>query len=80
MNALRHGLAAATIAPAGGHASASDSCMNAMYQRLRQIDVERDKVLNEVHNLSRSEDLDMLHTVFDGSRRSNATRSAPIQS
>ena len=33
-----------------------------MYQRLRQIEVERVKVLNEVHNLSRSEDLDMLHT------------------
>jgi hypothetical protein len=49
-------------APAGGHASASASCVNAMYQRLRQIEVERVKVLNEVHNLSRSEDLDKLHT------------------
>src|SRR5258705_1527057 len=62
MNALRHGLAAATIAPAGGHASASASCVNAMYQRVHQIEVERVKVLNEVHNLSRAEDLDMLHT------------------
>jgi hypothetical protein len=55
MNALRHGLAAV------GHNYTGDSCVEAMYQRLRQIEVERVKVLNEVHNLSRSHDLDNLH-------------------
>ena len=44
------------------HPFADDSCVGAMYHRLRQIEVERVKVLNEVHNLSRSEDLDTLHT------------------
>ena len=66
MNALRHGLAAVSIntttGTANDNASADVSCVDAMYQRLRQIEVERVKVLNEVHNLSRSEDLDMLHT------------------
>ncbi|WP_029586516.1 hypothetical protein [Bradyrhizobium sp. URHD0069] len=64
MNALRHGLAAANTVTADDNASADDSCVDAMYQRLRQIEVERVKVLNEVHNLSRSEDLDTLHTVI----------------
>jgi hypothetical protein len=62
MNALRHGLAAATPAPADGTASADDSSVDAMYQRLRQIEVERVKALNDVHDLSESEDLDTLHT------------------
>src|SRR5258706_2514312 len=62
MNALRHGLAAATIFASDGLASVDDSCVNAMYQRLRQIEVERVKVLNDVHNLSASQELDKLHT------------------
>ena len=64
MNALRHGLAAVSIntATADGTASADDSCEDAIYQRLRQIEVERVKALNDVHNLSRSQDLDALHT------------------
>jgi hypothetical protein len=66
MNALRHGLAAVTINTTTGtaddNASADDSCVDAMYQRLRQIEVERVKALNDVHNLSISQDLDMLHT------------------
>jgi hypothetical protein len=65
MNALRHGLAAVSINPTTGtaddHPFADDFCVGAMYQRLRQIEVERVKVLNEVHDLSRSEDLDTLH-------------------
>jgi hypothetical protein len=65
MNALRHGLAAVSINTTTGTAddlaSSDDSCVEAMYQRLRQIEVERVKVLNEVHNLSRSDDLDNLH-------------------
>jgi hypothetical protein len=56
MNTLRHGLAAATIASADGHASTDDS------SRLRQIEVERVKALNEVHMLLGSQDLDALHT------------------
>src|SRR6476659_8591072 len=62
MNALRHGLAAATIASADGHASTDDSSVDAMCQRLRQIEVERVKALNEVHVLLGSQDLDALHT------------------
>jgi hypothetical protein len=34
--------------------------VDAMYQRLRRIEVERVKVLNDVHNLSASQDLDKL--------------------
>jgi hypothetical protein len=66
MNALRHGLAAVSIntttRTADDRASSDDSCVDAMYQRLRQIEVERVKVLNDVYNLSISQDLDTLHT------------------
>jgi hypothetical protein len=62
MNALRHGLAAATIASTDGDASTDESFVEAMCQRLRRIEVERVKALNEVDILSRSEDLDALHT------------------
>ena len=61
MNALRHGLAAATIGSADGHAPTDDSSVDAMCQRLRQIEVERVKALNEVHMLLGSQDLDALH-------------------
>src|SRR5260370_38149182 len=61
MNALRHGLAAATIFSSDGLASVDDSCVDAMYQRLRQIEVEHVKVLNDVHSLSVSQDIDKLH-------------------
>ena len=64
MNALRHGLAAVLPGTADDNASADDSCVDAMYQRLRQIEVERVKALNDVHNLSISQDLDMLHTAI----------------
>ena|ERR1700681_1275948 len=65
MNALRHGLAALWIKTAGtadDDPFANDSCVGGMYQRLRQIEVERVKVLIDVHNLSKSEDLDALHS------------------
>jgi hypothetical protein len=62
------------------NASAVVSCVDAMYKRLRQIELERVKALNDVYNLSISQDLDIPKRLFDGSRRSNATRSAPIQS
>ena len=66
MNALRHGLAAVLINTntdtGDDNATVEDSGVDAMYQRLRQIEVERVKVLNEVHKLSRSEDPDTLHT------------------
>ena len=66
LNAFRHALAAVSINTTTGtaddHPFADDSCVGAMYQRLRQIEVERLKVLNEVHNLSRSEDMATLHT------------------
>ena len=62
MNALRHGLASKTPAIAEGAASTHDALVEAVYQRLRQIEVERVKALNDFHDLSRSEDLDGLHT------------------
>jgi hypothetical protein len=62
MNALRHGLAAKITTAAAGHASADDSFLDAMGQRLRQIEVARLKALNDVHDLSGSHALDALHT------------------
>jgi hypothetical protein len=68
MNALRHCLAAvsinATTGTADDNASADDSCVDAMYQRLRQIEVERIKALSDVQNLLISQDPDMLHTAI----------------
>jgi hypothetical protein len=61
MNALRHGLAAATSVSAGGPASVDDASADSMYHRLRRIDVERVKVLIEIHNLSASQDFNKLH-------------------
>jgi hypothetical protein len=66
MNALRHGLAAVSIntttSTGDDNATVDDSCVDAMYQRLRQIEVERVKILNDVHSSSASHDLDKLHT------------------
>jgi hypothetical protein len=65
MNAFRHGLAALSIKTTGtadDHPFADDSDVGGMYQRLRQIEVERVKVLNDIHNLSVSQDLNKLHT------------------
>jgi hypothetical protein len=60
MNALRHGLAANISATADG--SDSDvSFVQAVYRRLRQIEVERVKAFNDVYNLPRSEAVDALH-------------------
>jgi hypothetical protein len=65
MNALRHGLAAVTInsttGTADGHVFADDLLVDAMYQRLRQIEVERIKILNEVGKLSASTEPSTLH-------------------
>ncbi len=66
MNALRHGLDAVSVDTTTGtateHLFADDSSLDSIYQRLRQIEVERVKVLNDVHNLSASQDFDKLHT------------------
>jgi hypothetical protein len=66
MNALRHGLAAVTInnttVTADGPVFADDSSVDAMYLRLRQIEVERVKIFEEVGSTSGSTDLDTLHT------------------
>ena len=63
MNALRHGLAAVNTTTDTGddNATIDDSGVDAMYQRLRQIEVEHLKVLNDVHSLSVSPDIDKLH-------------------
>jgi hypothetical protein len=60
INALRHGLAAKTSATAVGIASTDN--VDVVYQRLRQIETERAKAFNDVHNVSRSEDINGLHT------------------
>ena len=66
MNALRHGLAAvsinATTSTGDDNATVDDSCVDSMYQRLRQIEVERVKILNDVHYSSASQDLNKLQT------------------
>jgi hypothetical protein len=62
MNALRHGLATKGLATSEGIATTDDALVDALYQRLRQIEVERVKVLNDVHHLSISEDVGGLHT------------------
>jgi hypothetical protein len=66
MNALRHGLAAVSISTTTGtaddHPFADEYCADAMYECLCQIEVECLKVLTEAHSLSRSEDLDALHS------------------
>jgi hypothetical protein len=51
-----------TIGTADDKATIDDSGVDAMHQRLRHIEVERVKVLHDVHNLSASQDLDKLHT------------------
>jgi hypothetical protein len=65
MNALRHGLAAVSINTTAGTVDdiqvADALGVDAVYQRMRQIEVERVKVLNEVHSLSKSQDLEKLH-------------------
>jgi hypothetical protein len=62
MNALRHGLAVKIAAIADNHSFGEESFVGATYERLRQIEVERVKAINRVHNLWRSEDLDGLHS------------------
>jgi len=65
MNALRHGLAAVLINTNTGtvddNTTVDGSGVDAMYHRLRQIEVERLKVFNDIYKLSRSEDFDALH-------------------
>jgi hypothetical protein len=58
MNALRHCLAVKIAAIAENHSVG----VGATYERLRQIEVGRVNAINRVHNLSRSEDLDGLHS------------------
>ncbi|QDW36947.1 hypothetical protein FFI89_007225 [Bradyrhizobium sp. KBS0727] len=73
MNALRHGLAAKATPRASfdalatadvDHACPDELFADAMYQRLRQIEVERVKVLNDFYSLSSSQDVDKLETVL----------------
>lgn len=64
MNALRYGLAAKITATIDDHATPEDSFADAMYLRLRQIEVERVKVLNDFYSLSGAQDIDKLQTVL----------------
>lgn len=48
MNALRHGLAAVTINRTIGPFDADAPLLDEMYQRLRQIEIERAKVFNQI--------------------------------
>jgi hypothetical protein len=85
MNALCHGLAAVSIntitVSTDDRASPDDSCTDAMHQHLQQIEAERLKIFNEVGGFVWIRG--PRHTPYGCStakRRSNATRSAPIQS
>jgi len=51
MNALRHGLAAVTIKATVGPFDADAPLLDEVYQRLRQIEVERAKVFNQIGDL-----------------------------
>ena len=64
MNALRHGLAAKNTATIDDHAPPDGSFADAMYLRLRRIEVERVKVLNDFYSRSGSQDVDKLQTVL----------------
>ena len=74
MNALRHGLAAKVTPCEPGsqalgtadvdHAGPDELFADEMFQRLRQIEVERVKVLNDLYSLSSSQDVDKLQTVL----------------
>ena len=44
------------------HLFADDLSLDSIYQHLRQIEVERVKALNDIHDLSASQDFDKLHT------------------
>ena len=48
MNALRHGLAAVTINETISPFGADAPLLDEMYQRLRQIEIERAKVFNQI--------------------------------
>ncbi len=50
MNALRHGLAAVTINRTIGPFDADAPLLDEMYQRLRQIEVERAKIFNQIED------------------------------
>jgi len=80
MNALRHGLAAATIGSADGHAPTDDSSVDAMCQRLRQIEVEASRLSTRFICCWDPRTSTRCIWPFDASRRWNATRSARIQS
>jgi hypothetical protein len=74
MNALRHGLAAKTAPRAPGfqvpatanvdHACPDELFADTMYQRLRQIEIERVKVLKDFCSLSGSQDAHRFQTVL----------------
>jgi hypothetical protein len=51
MNALRHGLAAVTINSTTGLGDADAPLLDAVYQRLRQIEIERAKIFNEIGDM-----------------------------
>ena len=69
-------------ATADSYASTDDSLPGAIYQRLRQIEMERVKALNDFYDLSRSQesrDLNTLHTAvhLDGRQSRTWQLSAP---
>jgi len=57
MNALRHGLAAATINSTAGSGDVDAPSLNVVYQRLRQIEIERAKVFDKIGDMSELTDL-----------------------
>ena len=62
MNALRHGLAAATINSAAGSVEAETPSLDVVHQRLRQIEIERTKVFEKISVMSELTDLGTFDT------------------
>ena len=62
MNALRHGLAAATINSAAGSVEVETPSLDVVYQRLRQIEIERAKVFKKIGVMSELTDLGTFDT------------------
>jgi hypothetical protein len=62
MNALRHGLAAATIKSTIDFDDADAPPIDVVYQRLRQIEIERAKIFNKIGDLSGPTDVETFYT------------------
>lgn len=61
-NALRHGLAAVTINSTTGLGDVGAPSLDVVYQRLRQIEIERAKLFNKIGDMPELTDLGTFYT------------------